>query len=73
MRAGTVLILVGAVLVAVGLVARYAPWLVSWFGKLPGDIRYEGESTRVFVPITSMIVVSVAASAIVAIVNRFRG
>ena len=73
MRPGTALILAGAVLVGVGLVVRYAPWLVSWFGRLPGDIRYEGDSSRVFIPITSMIVVSVLASAIVAIVNRFRG
>lgn len=73
MRPGTALILAGAVLVGVGLVVRYAPWLVSWFGRLPGDIRYEGDSSRVFIPITSMIVVSVVASAIIAIVNRFRG
>ena len=73
MRPGTALILAGAVLVGVGLVVRYAPWLVSWFGRLPGDIRYEGDSSRVFIPITSMIVVSVSASAIIAIVNRFRG
>ncbi len=73
MRPGTALILAGAVLVGVGLVVRYAPWLVSWFGRLPGDIRYEGDSSRAFIPITSMIVVSVVASAIIAIVNRFRG
>lgn len=35
-----------------------------WFklGRLPGDIVYEKEGTRVFIPITSMIVVSICIS-----------
>lgn len=70
---GSVLILAGVVLAAAGVAVRYAPWLVSWFGRLPGDIRYEGESSRVFIPITSMIVVSIVLSAVFAVINRFRG
>lgn len=72
MRIGTILIFAGIALVAVGVIVRFAPGLVSWFGKLPGDIRVETESTRVFIPITSMIIVSVVASVILAVVNRFR-
>jgi hypothetical protein len=39
-------------------------WLggLSWFGKLPGDIRIQGQSGTVFIPITSMIVISVVLS-----------
>lgn len=55
---GRWLIGLGLLLVVVGLVVRYAPWLVSWFGRLPGDIRIETERTRVYIPITSMIIVS---------------
>jgi hypothetical protein len=73
MRVGNAIIILGAVIVALGLIVRFAPWLVTWFGKLPGDIRIEGESTRVFIPITSMIVISVLASVVLAIVNRLRG
>lgn len=72
MRVGSALIVAGIALVAIGLVVRYTPWLVSWFGKLPGDIRYEGETSRVFIPITSMIVASVVLSAVIAVINRFR-
>lgn len=71
MRVGTAIIWVGAALVAIGVVVRWAPWLVSWFGRLPGDIRYEGERTTVFVPITSMIVVSVVLSVVVAAIRRW--
>ena len=48
---------------------RYAPWAVSWFGKLPGDIRFQSGNTRVFIPITSMIIVSVVLTLLV---NFFR-
>lgn len=59
MEPGKALISIGALLLAVGLALNYAPWLVSWFGKLPGDIRIQSKNSFVFIPITSMIVVSV--------------
>ncbi len=61
--------LVGAVILALGLVLHFAPWLLNWFGKLPGDIRIETERSKVFIPITSMIVVSVVLSLVI---NLFR-
>lgn len=71
MRPGTIVIWVGVAIAVVGAVIRFAPWLVSWFGSLPGDIRHEGDRTTVFVPITSMIIVSVLASAVVALIRRW--
>ncbi len=56
------LIVVGSLLVLAGVAVLYAPWLFNWFGRLPGDIRIEGEHGTVLIPITSMIVVSVVAS-----------
>jgi len=35
---------------------------LSWFGRLPGDVRWETERARVYVPVASMIVVSLALS-----------
>lgn len=49
----------GVVLVVLGAVLHFAPWLLSWFGRLPGDIRIESGRTRIFIPITSMLIVSV--------------
>ena len=45
---------------------------MTWFGKLPGDIRIDCESSKVFIPITSMLVASLVLSVVVAVVNRFR-
>ena len=53
-----ILIITGAVILTLGIVLYYAPWLVNWFGKLPGDIRIENKNSFVFIPITSMIVLS---------------
>jgi hypothetical protein len=64
MRTGSVIMLVGATLLVIGALVRFAPGLFSWFGHLPGDIRIEGESSRVFFPLTSMILVSVALTII---------
>lgn len=53
-------LIAGGILVILGLVLHFAPWLLTWFGRLPGDIRYETGRSRVFIPVTSMIIVSIA-------------
>ena len=63
------LILAGVVLVVVGLILHYAPGLLNWFGKLPGDIRIEGERGKFFLPITSMVIVSIVLTVLI---NLFR-
>ncbi|WP_372934390.1 DUF2905 domain-containing protein, partial [Mariniphaga sediminis] len=52
-------IMAGLVLIVVGILIYLAPWLFNWFGKLPGDIRIEKENSKVFIPIASMILISV--------------
>ncbi len=54
------LILIGVGLVVAGLLV----WTggLSWFGRLPGDIRWENDRVRVYIPIASMIVVSLVLS-----------
>jgi len=69
MRLGNLLMMIGAGIVVVGALVRFAPGLFSWFGNLPGDVRVEGESTRVFIPITSMIVVSVILTLVVNVIG----
>lgn len=65
MRIGNVLMVIGAGVLVLGALVRFTPGLFAWFGNLPGDIRFEGENSRVFIPITSMIVVSIALTLIV--------
>lgn len=71
MRVGNLLIYGGVALVVVGVMVRLG-WF-SWFGKLPGDIRSDGDNVTVFFPITSMIVVSIAATVLLNLFDRFFG
>ena len=64
------LIIVGVVLVVIGLALQFAPGLINWVGKLPGDIRYETEHTKIFIPITSMIIISLVLTLLI---NFFKG
>lgn len=66
---GTLVLLAGLALVVLGLLIWSGA--LSWFGRLPGDIRYETDSTRVFIPITSMIVASVVLTIAVNLIGRF--
>ena len=67
---GKWLIGLGLLLVLIGAVAQWAPWAVSWFGRLPGDIRIENENSKVFIPITSMIIVSIVLSVLFSLFRR---
>ena len=58
--AGLLIVALGAAAVVVGLIVMTGA--LSWFGRLPGDIRYSSGGTRIYVPITTMILVSVVLS-----------
>jgi hypothetical protein len=70
-EAGLIVILAGVAIVIVGVLIWSGG--LSWFGRLPGDIRYERGGTRVYAPIASMLVVSVVLSLLVAIGRRLFG
>ena len=59
------LITLGLIIALVGVVWLVFPRALSWFGNLPGDINIQRENTRVFMPITSMIVVSILLTVVV--------
>lgn len=64
------LIGIGIAIALLGLVLHFAPWALSWFGRLPGDINIERGNTRVFIPITSMLIVSVVLSLVASLLFR---
>jgi hypothetical protein len=66
---GMLVVVIGIGVVLLGLLI--ASGALGWFGRLPGDLRHEGANMRVFVPITSMILVSVVLTVLVNVVGRF--
>lgn len=67
---GKWLMLGGALLLLIGALLQFAPQTLGWFGRLPGDIRIENGSTRIFIPITSMLVISIVLSLVFRLFNR---
>ena len=62
------LIILGVVLVLAGLVW---PWLTRLgLGRLPGDIVIERDGFRLYIPITTSILISIVLSLILWLINR---
>jgi hypothetical protein len=66
---GTTLVLVGALIIVIGLLVATG-WL-NWFGRLPGDIRIERENVNLYLPLTTMLLLSVVLSLVMWVVRRF--
>jgi hypothetical protein len=58
--AGLLIVVVGILVWAGGL---------SWFGRLPGDIRIDRGNVRVYFPVVSMLLISVVASVLLTILQ----
>ncbi len=65
---GLLLIAAGVVLVLGGLAVLTGA--LGWFGRLPGDIRIEGEHSTVLIPLTSMILVSLLLTLVLNLLRR---
>ncbi|ALJ92090.1 DUF2905 domain-containing protein [Thermus aquaticus] len=70
MEAGKVLIYAGLFLLLLGLILLYLPKLFAWFGHLPGDIRIEREGLRVYIPLTSALLLSLILTLLLNLLRR---
>lgn len=70
---GLAIAVTGVVLVLLGAIV--ASGALGWFGRLPGDLRFEGSGgqVRVFAPFASMIVISVVLSLALWLARRWLG
>ncbi|HOK36565.1 MAG TPA: DUF2905 domain-containing protein [Paludibacteraceae bacterium] len=65
-------IIIGILLIIIGLLLYLTPSIFSWFGHLPGDIRIEKENMRIYIPLTSLIVLSVLITFIINLIRYFK-
>jgi hypothetical protein len=68
---GRTLLLIGLVVAVVGLVLVLAP-RIPFIGRLPGDIRFERDGVVVFIPLGTMLVVSLILTVVLNIIGRNR-
>ena len=62
------LIAVGVLCILAGLL--YWSGALGWIGRLPGDIRIEKETTRIYIPIVSMLLISAILSLVLWVIGR---
>jgi len=67
--AGLLVIVAGVCIVVAGLLIYAGAF--SWFGRLPGDIRYQSDKVQVYVPLVSMLIVSLLLSLLFYLLRRF--
>ena len=65
---GQFVVISGACLIVVGILI-YSGGL-NWFGRLPGDIRYQSDRVQVYIPIVSMLIISLALSLILYLIRK---
>ncbi len=65
------LISLGVLFILMGILTYAFGGLFSWFGKLPGDIRIEGDHYFIYAPITSMILLSLILNLIYYLITAF--
>jgi hypothetical protein len=68
---GRLLIIGGVVLAIVGVILVLAP-NIPFIGRLPGDIRIENENVRVFIPLGTMLLLSIIATIVLNVIGRDR-
>ena len=68
---GKTIVVVGIILVVVGLILWFGDNKFSWFGNLPGDIRIKRENFHFYMPITTMILVSILLSLVLWLARKF--
>jgi hypothetical protein len=66
---GLFVVIAGFAVILIGLLIYSGA--LSWFGRLPGDIRHESDNVRVYVPIVSMLIISIVLSLLFYLLRRF--
>jgi uncharacterized membrane protein len=66
---GLGIVILGVAVIAIGFLVWSGA--LSWFGRLPGDIRIDRGNVKVFFPITSMILISIVLTLVLNLLRRF--
>jgi len=69
-QVGRILIITGIILLVAGLIIYFAGNRLSWLGHLPGDINIVKGNVRIFIPITTMILLSVVLSFVLYLIRK---
>lgn len=70
MELGRLLVFVGLAIAFAGVLIWLGSRFFPWLGNLPGDIRIEGENYKIYIPLATMLLISIVGSILLNIVLR---
>jgi hypothetical protein len=70
-QAGKILMIIGVIVIVAGIILWFSGNKLNWLGRLPGDIRIEKENFRFYMPIATMILLSIVVSFIIWLIKKF--
>ena len=68
---GKYIIIFGIIIIILGLLVYFFHDKMHWIGRLPGDIRIEKENSRIYFPITTLIVFSILLTILVNLIRKW--
>ena len=68
---GKMLVFVGLGIAVLGLLFWILGDKLHWFGRLPGDVRYESRNVRVYFPWVTMLLLSILFSLVMWLIRKF--
>ncbi len=64
---GPLIVVAGVLIVMLGVLVWGGG--LSWFGRLPGDIRIERGNVRIYIPVVSMLLLSAVATILLSVLR----
>jgi len=71
-RTGKLIIVAGLMIVLAGIIIWLLGDKLKLLGRLPGDIRIEKENLHIYIPITTMLLISVVLSLVFRILQKIK-
>ncbi len=68
---GKLFMLIGVSLFILGVLLVFFGNQLNWFGNLPGDFRIKKEAFTLYLPLSSMILLSIIGSLFIWLLRRF--
>lgn len=67
---GRLMLIIGLAIAFCGLLILIATHYLPWLGNLPGDLRFETDSYKIYFPLATMILISILGTVLLNIVLR---
>ncbi|MGH2643691.1 MAG: DUF2905 domain-containing protein [Chitinophagaceae bacterium] len=68
---GKFLMIGGVILLLIGFIVWIGGDKLKWFGNLPGDVRIKKQGFSFYMPVVSMILLSIFLSFIIWVIRKF--